>query len=54
MQFIYSYCGLDQFFRVGWQMVMLGDDTWLKLFPGLFKRHDGVNSFYVSALVVGV
>ncbi|XP_021897499.1 GPI ethanolamine phosphate transferase 2 isoform X2 [Carica papaya] len=42
---------LDQFFRVGWQMVMLGDDTWLKLFPGLFKRHDGVNSFYVKDTV---
>lgn len=29
---------------------MLGDETWLKLFPGLFKRHDGVSSFYVSYL----
>lgn len=27
---------------------MLGDDTWLKLFPGLFVRHDGVSSFFVS------
>lgn len=29
-------------------MVMHGDDTWLKLFPGLFARHDGVSSFFVS------
>ena len=27
---------------------MLGDETWLKLFPGLFMRHDGVSSFFVS------
>lgn len=29
---------------------MNGDDTWLKLFPGLFERHDGVTSFFVSLL----
>ncbi|CAN1836050.1 GPI ethanolamine phosphate transferase 2 [Linum perenne] len=39
---------LGQFFKIGWKMVMLGDDTWLRLFPGLFARHDGVNSFYVK------
>ncbi|KAA8546732.1 hypothetical protein F0562_003161 [Nyssa sinensis] len=39
---------IDQFFRIGWKMVMLGDETWLKLFPGLFTRHDGVSSFYVK------
>lgn len=27
---------------------MLGDETWIKLFPGLFMRHDGVSSFFVS------
>ena len=37
-----------QFFKIGWRMVMLGDETWLKLFPGLFTRHDGVSSFFVS------
>ncbi|KAE9613326.1 putative Type I phosphodiesterase/nucleotide pyrophosphatase/phosphate transferase [Lupinus albus] len=37
---------LAQFFRSGRKMVMHGDDTWLKLFPGLFHRHDGVNSFF--------
>lgn len=31
---------------------MLGDETWLKLFPGLFMRHDGVSSFFVSANVI--
>lgn len=30
---------------------MLGDETWLKLFPGLFIRHDGVSSFFVSLFV---
>ncbi|KAF4350405.1 GPI ethanolamine phosphate transferase 2 isoform X1 [Cannabis sativa] len=39
---------IDQFFKIGWKMVMLGDETWLKLFPGLFKRHDGVSSFFVK------
>ncbi|KAK9469340.1 alkaline-phosphatase-like protein [Lipomyces arxii] len=29
-------------------MVMYGDDTWLKLFPTLFDRHDGTSSFFVS------
>lgn len=27
---------------------MCGDETWLKLFPGHFMRHDGVSSFFVS------
>jgi hypothetical protein len=31
---------------------MFGDETWLKLFPGLFMRHDGVSSFFVSLLHV--
>lgn len=25
-----------------------GDDTWLKLFPDFFSRHDGTTSFFVS------
>lgn len=37
-----------QFFKIGWKMVMLGDETWLKLFPGSFTRRDGVHSFFVS------
>ena len=43
--------GLDQLATAGWKMVMLGDDTWLKLFPDKFMRHDGVNSFYVRNCV---
>ncbi|PON38793.1 Type I phosphodiesterase/nucleotide pyrophosphatase/phosphate transferase [Parasponia andersonii] len=42
---------IDQFFKIGRKMVMLGDDTWLKLFPGLFTRHDGVSSFFVKDTV---
>ncbi|KAL4898460.1 alkaline-phosphatase-like protein [Aspergillus ambiguus] len=32
----------------GDQLVMYGDDTWLKLFPGMFGRFDGTTSFFVS------
>ncbi|XP_042507866.1 GPI ethanolamine phosphate transferase 2 isoform X2 [Macadamia integrifolia] len=39
---------LGQFYDIGWRMVMHGDETWLKLFPGLFTRYDGVSSFYVK------
>ncbi|KAG2298623.1 hypothetical protein Bca4012_009869 [Brassica carinata] len=42
---------LGQFLRIGWKMVMLGDETWIKLFPGLFMRHDGVTSFFVKDTV---
>lgn len=30
------------------RLVMYGDDTWLKLFPGMFDRADGTTSFFVS------
>ena len=30
------------------RLVMYGDDTWLKLFPGIFSRADGTSSFFVS------
>lgn len=30
------------------RVVMYGDDTWLKLFPGRFLRYDGTTSFIVS------
>ena len=30
--------------------MVCGDETWLKLFPGLFMRHDGVSSFFVSII----
>ncbi|XP_027187605.1 GPI ethanolamine phosphate transferase 2 isoform X2 [Cicer arietinum] len=42
---------LAQFFKTGWKMVMHGDDTWLRLFPGFFARHDGVSSFFVKDTV---
>ncbi|XP_026388713.1 GPI ethanolamine phosphate transferase 2-like isoform X1 [Papaver somniferum] len=42
---------LGQLYSIGWKMVMLGDETWIKLFPGLFTRHDGVSSFYVKDTV---
>lgn len=42
---------IAQFFKIGWKMVMHGDDTWLKLFPGFFARHDGVSSFFVKDTV---
>lgn len=42
---------LDQFLRVGWQMTMFGDETWLKLFPRVFTRQDGVSSFFVKDTV---
>ncbi|MCJ1307009.1 major facilitator super transporter protein [Agyrium rufum] len=34
--------------KPGGKLVMYGDDTWLKLFPGTFERADGTSSFFVS------
>jgi ethanolaminephosphotransferase len=34
--------------KQGGRLVMYGDDTWLKLFPGFFDRADGTTSFFVS------
>ncbi|XP_001947092.2 GPI ethanolamine phosphate transferase 2 isoform X1 [Acyrthosiphon pisum] len=30
------------------QVIFYGDETWLKLFPNSFVRHDGTTSFYIS------
>lgn len=30
------------------KLIFHGDDTWLKLFPNIFIRHDGTTSFFVS------
>jgi ethanolaminephosphotransferase len=30
------------------KLLMYGDDTWLKLFPGTFDRAEGTTSFFVS------
>ncbi|KAL6635238.1 hypothetical protein ACP70R_027909 [Stipagrostis hirtigluma subsp. patula] len=42
---------LDQLRMIGYKLVMLGDETWIKLFPTLFDRQDGVSSFYVKDTV---
>ena len=34
--------------KTGGNLVMYGDDTWLKLFPDMFLRADGTTSFFVS------
>ncbi|KAF3935702.1 hypothetical protein ABW19_dt0207959 [Dactylella cylindrospora] len=39
---------LAQIKQSGKNLIMFGDDTWLKLFPGMFARSDGTVSFYVS------
>ncbi|KAI9368004.1 alkaline-phosphatase-like protein [Aspergillus egyptiacus] len=44
----YQDTWLAQIKAKGGQLVMYGDDTWLKLFPGMFTRADGTTSFYVS------
>jgi ethanolaminephosphotransferase len=39
---------MEQWKRSGRNMTMYGDDTWIKLFPEHFMRHDGTTSFFVS------
>ncbi|XP_014471652.1 PREDICTED: GPI ethanolamine phosphate transferase 2 [Dinoponera quadriceps] len=34
--------------RQGHKLVFYGDETWLSLFPNMFKRHDGTTSFFVT------
>ena len=38
--------------RDGGKLIMYGDDTWLKLFPGMFSRSDGTSSFFVSVSAI--
>lgn len=38
--------------KPGGKLIMYGDDTWLKLFPGTFSRSDGTSSFFVSVSAV--
>ena len=33
---------------MGKKLVFYGDDTWIRLFPGLFTRSDGTTSFFVT------
>lgn len=44
----YQDTWLAQLKARGDRLVMYGDDTWLKLFPGMFERSDGTTSFFVS------
>lgn len=44
----YQDTWLAQLKARGDRLVMYGDDTWLKLFPGMFDRADGTTSFFVS------
>lgn len=39
---------LAQIKASGGQLVMYGDDTWIKLFPESFHRSDGTSSFFVA------
>ncbi|KAJ5107552.1 GPI ethanolamine phosphate transferase 2 [Penicillium angulare] len=47
----YQDTWLAQLKARGDRLVMYGDDTWLKLFPGTFDRADGTTSFFVSDFV---
>ncbi|GBG28914.1 GPI ethanolamine phosphate transferase 2 [Hondaea fermentalgiana] len=39
---------LDRLKAAGRRLVMYGDETWLKLFPHHFVRHDGTSSFFTK------
>lgn len=39
---------LSQLKQQGKRIRMFGDDTWIKLFPGMFEQTDGTASFFVS------
>lgn len=39
---------LKQAKNQGHKLIFYGDDTWLKLFPKTFTRHDGTTSFFVT------
>lgn len=34
--------------EAGKKIVFYGDDTWIKLYPDIFSRYEGVSSFYVN------
>jgi len=44
----YQDTWLSQANASGKRIVMYGDDTWIKLFPGMFSRTEGTSSFFVS------
>lgn len=45
---IFSDSILRQLRNHGFKTIFYGDDTWLKLFPDIFHRHEGTTSFFVT------
>ncbi|XP_058796314.1 GPI ethanolamine phosphate transferase 2 isoform X2 [Phymastichus coffea] len=45
---IFGDSTVRQAYRHGHKIIFYGDDTWLKLFPNIFHRNEGTNSFYVN------
>lgn len=43
---------IKQMYLNDWKINMFGDDTWLKLFPNYFSKHEGTASFYVSDFTI--
>ena len=39
---------LSQLHAAGKHIVFYGDDTWIRMFPKMFKRFDGTTSFFVT------
>ncbi|BFZ54176.1 major facilitator super transporter protein [Savitreella phatthalungensis] len=39
---------VSQLWAAGRRIHMYGDDTWLRMFPGVFAQTDGTSSFYVN------
>jgi len=39
---------LSQFLAAGKRIIFYGDDTWIRMFPNVFRRFDGTTSFFVT------
>ena len=39
---------IKQLHTAGRNIVFYGDDTWMRLFPGMFVREEGTTSFFVT------
>lgn len=39
---------LSQLHASGKQIVFYGDDTWIRMFPKMFRRSEGTTSFFVT------
>nr|CCA15395.1 conserved hypothetical protein [Albugo laibachii Nc14] len=42
---------IEKLYKAGKKIVFYGDDTWLRLFPDYFMRHDGTSSFFTRDTV---